>query len=52
MKNKQLVCAGMGLEGEIKALLKFIQQKRKPNRMNTQADVILLALQEYKERMK
>ncbi len=51
MKNKQFVCAGMGLEGELKTLLRSIQKKRKEQgiRPNTQADVLLKALQELKE---
>ncbi len=43
-----------GQEGQIKTLLRSIQKKRKEQgiRPNTQADIILKALQELKEGMK
>ncbi len=43
-----------GQEGQIKALLNEIQKKRKEQgiRPNTQADIVLKALQELQEGMK
>ncbi len=51
MKDKQFVCAGMGLEGELKTLLRSIQKKRKEQgiRPNTQADVLLESLYHYRK---
>lgn len=49
-----MTIATQGQEGDIKALLHSIQKKRreKGERLNTQADIILLALQELEEKMR
>lgn len=53
--NKPLVIRCIGtLEGDIKALLHSIQKKRKAQgeRINNQADIIYLALQELEEKIR